>query len=209
MIKKISSFIIFLMIIIFGFIQKDELFVMVKQGGMEAVLISILLVAICVFFPVIPYPILAGGIGAVFGAPLGTFISLTGAMAGTMAFFYLSRYGFRDLAQKKLEKYEKVKEYEEFLTRNSFAAILTSRLIPIIPAPVITILCGLSQVHWLPFFTASALGKLPNTLILSFAGAAFSSNKLLSIGLYGFYLIIILSVNFLIIYRKSAKKSVD
>lgn len=209
MVKKISSLSIFLMIVTFGLLQKDEWFAMVKQGGMVAVLISMLLVAICVFFPIIPYPVLAGGIGAVFGAPVGTIISISGAMAGTMAFFYLSRYGFKDFAQKKLESYKRVKEYEEFLTRNSFTAILTSRLIPIIPAPVITIICGLSQVKWLPFFTASFIGKLPNTIILSFAGAAFSSNKLLSFGLYGLYLLIILSINFLVVYRKSAKKSMD
>jgi uncharacterized membrane protein YdjX (TVP38/TMEM64 family) len=209
MVKKISSTSIFLLIIAFGFLQKDELFLLVKQGGTLSVFISMLLVVICVFFPVIPYPILAGGIGAVFGAPMGTVISLSGAMAGTLVLFYLSRYGFRDVAQKKLEKYQKVKEYEEFLLRNSFLAILISRLIPIIPAPVITIICGLSQVHWLPFFVASAIGKLPNTLILAFAGATFSSNKLFSFGLYGIYLLFILLVNFLYVYRKSVKKSID
>ena len=209
MAKKISSISIVLLIIMGGFIWKEELLLLVKQGGSLSVFISMLLVVICVFFPVIPYPILAGGIGAVFGAPMGTVISLSGAMVGTLVLFYLSRYGFRDVAQKKLEKYQKVKEYEEFLLRNSFLAILTSRLIPIIPAPVITIICGLSQVHWLPFFIATAIGKLPNTLILSFAGATFSSNKLFSFGLYGIYLLFILLVNFLYVYRKSAKKSID
>ncbi|WHY69193.1 TVP38/TMEM64 family protein [Neobacillus sp. SuZ13] len=209
MFKRILSIGILLFIIALGLFQKDELLHLVKQGGGLSILISMLLVAICVFFPVIPFPVLAGTIGAVFGTSQGMIISLTGAMAGTMAFFFLSRYGFRDYAQEKLMNYPKVQEYDEFLNKNSFVAILTCRLIPIIPAPVVNIVCGLSHVKWLTFFTASFIGKIPNILLLSYAGALFSSNKLYSFGLYGVYLVIIFIINFIIIYRKQANKSLD
>ena len=209
MFKRAISIGILLVIIAIGLLQKDELLHLMKQGGTISILISMLLVAICVFFPVIPFPVLAGTIGAVFGTAQGMVVSLTGAMVGTMAFFFLSRYGFRDYAQQKLMKYPKVQEYNEFLNRNSFVAILTCRLIPIIPAPVVNIICGLSHVRWLTFFTASIIGKIPNILLLSYAGASFSNNKLYSFGIYGVYLIIIFIINFVIIYRKQAKNSLD
>jgi uncharacterized membrane protein YdjX (TVP38/TMEM64 family) len=209
MYKRILSIGILLVIIVIGFFQKDELLHFVKQGGALSIFISMLLVSICVFFPVIPFPVLAGMIGAVFGTAQGMLVSLTGAMAGTMAFFFLSRYGFRDFAQDKLMKYPKVQEYDEFLNRNSFVAILTCRLIPIIPAPVVNIICGLSHVRWLTFFTASIIGKVPNILLLSYAGASFSNNKLYSFGLYGAYMVIIILINFVIVYRKQAKNSLD
>lgn len=209
MFKRALSIGILLVIIANGLFQKDELLHLMKQGGTISILISMLLVAICVFFPVIPFPVLAGTIGAVFGTAQGMVVSLTGAMVGTMAFFFLSRYGFRDYAQQKLMKYPKVQEYDEFLNRNSFVAILTCRLIPIIPAPVVNIICGLSHVRWLTFFTASIIGKIPNILLLSYAGASFSNNKLYSFGIYGVYLIIIFIINFVIIYRKQAKNSLD
>ncbi|MEH7086511.1 TVP38/TMEM64 family protein [Neobacillus drentensis] len=209
MFKRILSIGILLLIIAIGLFQKDELLHLVKQGGGLSILISMLLVAICVFFPVIPFPVLAGTIGAVFGTSQGMIVSLTGAMLGTMAFFFLSRYGFRDFAQQKLMNYPKVQEYDEFLNKNSFVAILTCRLIPIIPAPVVNIVCGLSHVKWLTFFTASLIGKIPNILLLSYAGALFSNNKLYSFGIYGVYLIIIFIINFIIIYRKQANKSLD
>jgi uncharacterized membrane protein YdjX (TVP38/TMEM64 family) len=209
MFKRAISIGILLVIIAIGLLQKDELLHLMKQGGTISILISMLLVAICVFFPVIPFPVLAGTIGAVFGTAQGMVVSLTGAMVGTMAFFFLSRYGFRDYAQEKLMKYPKVQEYDEFLNRNSFVAILTCRLIPIIPAPVVNIICGLSHVRWLTFFTASIIGKIPNILLLSYAGASFSNNKLYSFGIYGVYLIIIFIINFVIIYRKQAKNSLD
>ncbi|MEH7355863.1 TVP38/TMEM64 family protein [Neobacillus drentensis] len=209
MIKRIISLCILLFIIAVGFLQKDELLHLVKQGGTASIFISMLLVAICVFFPVIPFPVLAGVIGAVFGAAEGVFISLAGAMVGTMGFFILSRYGFRDFAEENLTKYPKVREYEDFLNRNSFVAILTCRLIPIIPAPVVNIICGLSHVKWITFLIASTLGKIPNILILSYAGSIFSNNKLYSFGIYGCYLLIIILINFVIIYRRTSHKSLD
>jgi uncharacterized membrane protein YdjX (TVP38/TMEM64 family) len=207
MVKRILSISLLLIVIAIGFFQKDELLTLIKGGGILSIFISMLFVAICVFFPVIPFPVLAGVIGGVFGTTQGVMVSLTGAMAGTMGFFFLSRYGFRDYAQSKLAKYPKVQEYEEFLNRNSFAAIVTCRLLPIIPAPVVNIICGLSKVSWLTFFTSSTIGKIPNILILSYAGSSFSSNKLFSFGLYGGYIVIIFIINFIIIYRKMAKES--
>lgn len=207
MIKRVLSVSLAVIVIALGIFQKDELLTLISAGGILSIFISILFVAICVFFPAIPFPVLAGVIGGVYGTSQGVFISLTGAMAGTMGFFYLSRYGFRDYAQSKLMKFPKVQEYEEFLHQNSFVAILTCRLIPIIPAPVVNIICGLSKVNGLIFFTASTIGKIPNIIILSFAGASFSSNKLFSFGLYGGYILILILINFLIIYRKMAKET--
>ncbi|WHZ05316.1 TVP38/TMEM64 family protein [Neobacillus sp. YX16] len=209
MFKRMLSISLLFIVIAIGFLQKDELLTLIKSGGIFSTFISILFVAICVFFPVIPFPVLAGVIGGVFGTTQGVIVTMTGAMAGTMSFYFLSRYGFRDYAQSKLMKYPKVQEYEDLLNRNSFVAILTCRLIPIIPAPVINIICGLSNVNWLIFFTASTIGKIPNILILSFAGASFSSNKLFSFGLYGGYILILILINFVIMYRKMAKESED
>ncbi|MFK9090442.1 TVP38/TMEM64 family protein [Bacillus salipaludis] len=209
MIKRILSICILLFIITVGFLQKDELLHLVKQGGTISIFISMLLVAICVFFPVIPFPVLAGVIGAVFGAAQGVWISLAGAMVGTIGFFLLSRYGFRDFAEEKLTKYPKVREYEDFLNRNSFVAILTCRIIPIIPAPVVNIICGLSHVKGITFFIASALGKIPNILILTYAGSIFNKNKLYSFGIYGCYLLVIFLIYIVIIYRRTSHKSND
>jgi uncharacterized membrane protein YdjX (TVP38/TMEM64 family) len=209
MVKRVLSISLLLIVIAIGFFQKDELLTLIKGGGIVSIFISMLFVAICVFFPVIPFPVLAGVIGGVFGTTQGVIVSLTGAMAGTMGFFFLSRYGFRDYAQSKLMNYPKVQDYENFLNRNSFVAILTCRLVPIIPAPVVNIICGLSNVNWLIFFTASTIGKIPNILILSYAGASYSSNKLFSFGLYGGYILILILINFVIMYRKMAKESVD
>jgi uncharacterized membrane protein YdjX (TVP38/TMEM64 family) len=205
MFKKMISLLFVVGIIVLGYTQKDVLLEIVKEGGIYAVLIGITLVAMTVFFPIIPFMVLAGVIGAVFGVAQGILISLAGAMVGTMLLFFLSRYGFKDWAQNKLKQYPKLQEYESYFEKNSFMAILFVRLVPIVPAPVVNIVCGLSKVKWTTFFLASTMGKIPNILIITFAGASFAYNKWLSFGMYGIYMLVLLSINYVIVYKKVAK----
>jgi uncharacterized membrane protein YdjX (TVP38/TMEM64 family) len=208
MVKKMISILILISIITAGFLEKNVLIQTIKQGDIYAVLFSIVLVAITVFFPIVPFTVLGGIIGALFGAVKGGLISYTGAMAGTLIFFLVCRYGFKDWAQKKLKKYPKVQGYEEFLNRRSFLAILIARLIPVLPAPVFNSACGLSKVNWKVFFIASAIGKIPNILVLSFAGANAASNKWFSLSLYGSYMAIILLITAFFLYRKIPKETI-
>ncbi|MCP3761711.1 TVP38/TMEM64 family protein [Domibacillus sp. A3M-37] len=205
MMKRIISVAVIASILVLGITQKEQLLAMVNEGGAYSILISMLLVAICVFVPIVPFPVLAGLIGGIFGTPQGVIITLSGAMIGTLLFFYIARYGFKEWAQTKIEQYPQVKEYEEKLNKNAFLTILLVRLVPIVPSPVVNIVCGLSKVNGLVFFLASAIGKLPNILLLSFAGASFSENKWFSFGLYGIYVLIIMIVNYIIVYRKMNK----
>lgn len=207
MLKRLVTIFLLVMIILVGYLHKGEWLFLIKEGGPGAILIGILTVTICVFFPIIPFPLLAGSIGAVFGAVQGFGISLAGSMVGTILYFFLSRYGFRDWAQMKIKKYPKVQDMEGFLNKNSFLAILLSRLIPVIPAPIVNVFCGLSRVSWATFFIASAIGKIPNVALISFAGASFTSNKLLSFIMYGSYLVLIGLITFVIVYKKNSKTS--
>jgi len=209
MIKKIVSLAIITIIIILGVLHKDTFLSIVEAGGTLSIFVSILLVSICVFFPIVPFPVLAGGIGAVFGLVYGIVISLTGAMLGTFIMFLLIRYGFRESAQRKLTQYPKAKDYEAFFERNSFMAILLSRVIPIIPSPLVNIICGLSKVSVLTFLAASTIGKLPNIIILSFAGANLGENKWFSISIYGSYVLILVIINTIIIYKRMAKSNLE
>ncbi len=171
---------------------------MIRAGGMYAVLMSILLVATDVFFPIVPFAIIAALNGAVFGIVNGVWITLSGAMLGTMALFFLVRYGFRDWARKKPLAYPAAAQYEDSFHQHAFTAVLFGRLIPIIPSLAMNIVCGLSNIRWPIFFSASVLGKIPNIVIVTVAGASFTSNKLLSFGICGMYMLVLMAV----IYKK-------
>lgn len=101
MLKKILGIIIMITIIAVGFFQKEAWLDAIKAGGMFSVLFSMLLIAADVFFPIVPFALVAALNGAVFGMANGIWITLTGSMLGTMLLFFLARYSFRDWARKK------------------------------------------------------------------------------------------------------------
>ena len=203
MVKKIIIFLLLVSIIGVGIREKNTLILMIAYGDSSAVMISLLLLSLCVFFPIIPFPVTAGMIGAIFGPLKGSIITLTGSMIGTVLFFFLMRYGYRKWAQQKLEKYPKAQKYEKQLKDKAFTGIFLARLIPVIPAPVVNIGCSLSTVNWKIFVMSSAIGKIPNILFLSYVGASFQHNRWFSVIMYTLYLVIILVLNFFLVYRKT------
>jgi uncharacterized membrane protein YdjX (TVP38/TMEM64 family) len=206
--RKWFTVLIAILLILIVFTQKELLLDWIQNGSLISVFISIIFVSILVFFPVVPYPVLAGSIGSVFGVWVGMTISLIGIMFGTMIMFYLSRYGFQQPAQKYLEKYPKVKEYEAYFAKNAFLGILFVRLVPVVPSPVVNILSGLSHIKWYAFFIATFLGKIPAVVTFTFAGSVFEDNKWLSFMIYGTYFLII-STLVLAHLRKERRQSLS
>lgn len=198
MLKKTLGIILIIAVIAVGFYQKEAWLDAIKAGGLISVLCSMLLIAADVFFPIVPFAIIAALNGAVFGIANGVWITLAGSMLGTVLLFFLARYSFRDWARKKIKAYPAIKGYEASFDKNAFTAVLLGRLIPVIPSLVMNVVCGLSSVRWHVFFLASLIGKIPNILVVTIAGANFSSNKLLSFSIYGTYVLILM----LIIYKK-------
>lgn len=198
MLKKTLGIILIIAVIAVGFYQKEAWLDAIKAGGLISVLCSMLLIAADVFFPIVPFAIIAALNGAVFGIANGVWITLAGSMLGTILLFFLARYSFRDWARKKIKAYPAIQGYEASFDKNAFTAVLLGRLIPVIPSLVMNVVCGLSSVRWHVFFFASLIGKIPNILVVTIAGANFSSNKLLSFSIYGAYVLILM----LIIYKK-------
>ncbi|KQL52783.1 hypothetical protein AN964_04110 [Heyndrickxia shackletonii] len=189
--KQLAMLLTAIVIIVLAFTQKETILHEIHTGHTSAFLISILFVALLVFFPVMPYPLVAGLIGSVFGVWQGIFISLLGVMVGTFTMFLMARYGFQQWVQRTIQKFPRSKEYETYFEKNAFLGILFLRLVPVIPSPLLNVLSGVSKVSWITFLAATIIGKLPNIVISTFAGSLFEHNKILSIGIYACYFLVI------------------
>lgn len=190
-VKKITTIVLTLIVIYVGFTQKNTLLDLIHSKSILAAMIAILFVAILVFFPVVPYIVLAGMIGSVFGIWLGIVISLIGIGLGIMIMFILSRYCFQEWTQSYLKKYPKIQEFESLFEQNAFIGILLARVIPVIPSPIINIISGLSKVNWTTFLSASLIGKLPTIFIFTIAGSFIGGQKWISIIIYVVYFLVI------------------
>ncbi|TYS18128.1 TVP38/TMEM64 family protein [Rossellomorea vietnamensis] len=202
--KQLFSLVLSGLIIFMGFTQKEIMLDLIQEGGGIAGVVSILFVAVLVFFPFIPYPVLAGILGSVAGVVNGTLISLIGILIGTTLMFYLSRYGFQSWSQRMLTKYPKAIEYERYFEKNAFLGILFVRLLPVVPSPVVNVLSGISKVNFLVFVFATLLGKLPAIFTFTIAGSIFEGNRLLSISIYGVYFLIIAAAASMHFYKKKS-----
>ncbi|WP_053366865.1 TVP38/TMEM64 family protein [Bacillus sp. FJAT-27245] len=202
--NRIVSFIVSACLIFVVLYYKEPFLDTIRTGEEIAIPVSILFIALLVFFPVVPYSLASGIVGSVFGVGFGILISVAGITLGTLLMFFLARSGFQSLAQSWIKKYPRINEYEQFFEKNAFMGILVSRLIPVIPSPILTIVCGISRVYILPFIIATLLGKLPSIIIFTFAGSLFESSKILSFAIYSFYFFII---TLLVAHKISKSKS--
>ncbi|WP_188454450.1 TVP38/TMEM64 family protein [Virgibacillus oceani] len=189
--KKFFTIAIYTLLVILLFINKDVFLAWIRSGDELSIIISMLFFALLVFFPVVPFVVAAGIIGASFGVILGTAIILSGVIAGTIIMFLMARYGFQDWVQRMLDKFPKIKNYKTYFEQNAFIGILGLRIVPIIPSPLVNILCGITKVRLETFIVASLLGKLPRTVIFTIAGIQVTQNTILSIAIYAVYFLLI------------------
>lgn len=202
MVKKVLVGALCVAIIFLGYQYKDPFLAIIEAGGVMSVLVSIVLVSICVFFPVVPFIFLVGVIGAVFGTIPATGITVAGLLVGTSTMFLMARYGFRSWAQGILNKYPKAKEYEGYFEQNAFLSVLAVRIVPVVPTQVVNILTGVSKVPWIIFFIATAIGALPRILVFAFVGNSFEENKLTSILTYAAYMVVIMIFTFIFMKKR-------
>lgn len=110
---------------------------------------------------------LAGG--AVFGPVLGTALAATGATVGATLLFLLARWtAGAALGQRHGALLARIRPR---LERDGFAALLATRLVPIVPFWLTNLAAALVGFRLLPFVVATAIGILPATAVFVSAGA--------------------------------------
>ncbi|AKO92899.1 TVP38/TMEM64 family protein [Priestia filamentosa] len=197
MYKKLLGFFGLMLSITVVLLEKDTLLDIIKEGTMRSIILSILFIAIVSHFPIIPFFLAVGIMGAIFGLLKGTLISLIGVIIGVLAVFFLTRYSFRDLISKKVKNSPTTRKYEDYFAKNAFTSILFfGGILPLLPSLFTSSLCGLSSVRWTVFFLASLVGQIPRVFVITTAGVYFPTNKLMSLSIYVGYIAVTLSMSF-------------
>jgi uncharacterized membrane protein YdjX (TVP38/TMEM64 family) len=190
--KKWQTGIIYVAGIIIFFLYKDEILYWMQQG--DAPLYLVFLIAMgFILIPVIPYKVIIGLLGFIYGPLLGAFISWTAASVASILIFLLARYYFHTQARAFLMKFDRLEKLHERIERNPFMTILFARLMPFIPQAIVNIYPAILSIRLLPYATASAIGKIPAMLLFAYIGSSLASDKeslFLSIGVYLLFLLI-------------------
>ncbi|MBU7319985.1 TVP38/TMEM64 family protein [Paenibacillus oleatilyticus] len=163
-----------------------------SSSDMALVIVAATVMAL---FPVIPYPVVGGVIGAAFGPVLGAAITWAGSTAASLLMFLFVRYGYQEWGQRMLYRYERLGKLTVLFERNAFLTILFARLIPFLPSIIINAYSALSRVSFAAYAAASALGKIPAMLLFAFVGNTLMTEPgavWITLGIYGGFLAVTL-----------------
>ncbi|MBM7633323.1 TVP38/TMEM64 family protein [Geomicrobium sediminis] len=194
MLRKILVFIVLLTLFLVALLYGESFAAWLDAGGTESILLTALIATLLSLFPVIPYPIIGGILGAIYGPYLGSLVTWIGSSLASIVMFVFIRYGYQDLGQRILNRYTTLSKLNLLFERNAFMTIFLTRLIPIVPSIIVNVYSALSRVGFLTYTIASSIGKIPSMILFATVGSTIVTNP---IGLiyvaifYGLFLLLV------------------
>ncbi|MEC0203746.1 TVP38/TMEM64 family protein [Paenibacillus lautus] len=195
MFKKLGMALVYAAIGGLVYFYGDSLLVWIRST--DSIMLMMFMAVIMALFPVIPYPVVGGVIGAALGPVVGGIVTWVGSTAASILMFMFIRYGYQEWGDRVLYRYNRLGKVTTMFERNAFLTILFTRLIPFIPSIVINVYAALSKVTFVSYSIASAVGKIPAMLLFSMVGDHLMtdpSHIIITIGVYGVFLAITLMV---------------
>ncbi|MCM3713406.1 TVP38/TMEM64 family protein [Alkalihalobacillus oceani] len=170
MIKKSFIVLSYVIVAVLLSLYGEQLLHWLQTGGTRSLILTSVAATLFSLFPVIPYPVIGGILGAAYGPWLGSGLTWLGSSLASIVMFAAVRYGFQDWGSSLLYRYKHAAKLTHLFERNAFMTIFLSRLIPIIPSIVINIYSALSRVPFWPYACASSLGKIPSMFLFAIVG---------------------------------------
>ncbi|QKS71333.1 TVP38/TMEM64 family protein [Paenalkalicoccus suaedae] len=212
MLRKLSVIIVTAITVFVLAMYHEQLIAWLSENGQESFMITAVIATLMSLFPVIPYPIVGGVIGAAFGPFQGALLIWIGSTCASILFFLLIRYGgFEKKGQEILHGYKATHKITLLFERNAFLSITILRMIPVIPSIIINAYSALSRVPFFIYAIASALGKIPAMTLFAFVGDSIVNNPIDLI-----YMVLIYGVFLLAVYmfhrsylRKIEKRALE
>lgn len=129
----------------------------------------------------LPRQVVSGLAGYAFGLALGSALALLGTIVGCICAFYYARLVARGPMQRRFSG--RVRKLDSFLHHNTFSMTLLVRMLPVGSNVATNLAAGVSSVRATPFFSGSAIGYAPQTVIFALLGSGVAVDPALRISL--------------------------
>lgn len=117
-----------------------------------------------------PGAVITAAGGALFGAWLGTLLSLAGATAGSTVAFLIGRRLGREQVEQIAGR--RIVKFDDWLERRGFLAVLYLRLIPVLPFNALNYGAGVTRVSLRDYVLGTAIGIVPGTFAYAALGGS-------------------------------------
>ena len=140
-----------------------------EELGWVAVVVWPPLFGLIVFF--LPWPIVAGATGFVFGTVAGTPLTIAGVLWATSFQFWLSRHvPTHELRRSVLERVPRI---DTLLHRNGFLTVFYTRLLPLLPWGAVSYAAGFARVRLRDVLLATLAAGTPKMFAYTALGGSF------------------------------------
>ena len=154
----------------------DELIALLQTNPALGLVISFLLIAVLACIPFMPTPLVIVGLATQFDWYIAALISIGGSVFGSLMMYSVSKYWFTSWAQMYIEKRPKLYASSKLIAQHGFTAVLTARVVPIMPSAAVNVIAAIVHVPFIAFFMATAIGKMPNTIVYALAGSGLEEH---------------------------------
>lgn len=131
-----------------------------------------LLYVVVTQFP-IPRTVMTVSAGILFGTWWGLAIALSATTVAAVVSLVVVRYLLRDVVEPRLT-HPAVASINARLEERGWLAILSLRLIAVVPFSILNYAAALTRVHVVPFAVATLVGSVPNTAVVAVFGDALA-----------------------------------
>ncbi|MDF2723569.1 MAG: hypothetical protein K0Q59_3244 [Paenibacillus sp.] len=156
-------------------------------------------------FPVLPYKIIIGMLGFMFGPLVGFLISWTAATTASTVLYLVVRTALRRQGRAYMARFKVTDTVASAMERRPFATILAARLIPMLPQALVNVYPAFLSIKLPTYVAASALGKIPNMLLFAYLGERLFADFRSAMIVLGVYALLLAAVTTL--YRLRQPKS--
>ena len=110
--------------------------------------------------------------GYAFGFMEGALLGLLATVTGCIATFHYARLFCGSYVSRRYSG--RMHKVNDFIRDNTFSMTLLFRLLPVGSNFIVNLAAGVSSVRRMPFFSGSALGYIPQTLVFALIGSGTS-----------------------------------
>jgi uncharacterized membrane protein YdjX (TVP38/TMEM64 family) len=142
----------------------------VRSAGLWAPAVFVLLQVAVTVAPV-PRTVFTVAAGVLFGSSTGVLLAVVATTATAVLAFWLVRLATRRLVDRRAGP-AFVAEVRERLEQRGLLAVVSLRLVPVVPFSVMNYASGLSGVRLAPYLLGTVLGVLPGTVAVVVLGEA-------------------------------------
>lgn len=172
--RKGLTVFLYVSVIILAFIYRYDLLDWLRED--HSPFLAFIAAALLALFPVMPYKLIIGLFGYMYGGFLAAVICWSATTVAAAAMYGIVKYLFQQRALTYLASVKALHKFTSAIQRRPFASIVLARLLPVVPQTAVNIYAGAAGLPFWSYLAASGIGKLPGIALYAFLGGRLSGH---------------------------------